>query len=72
MFLEDGESDIYGCYFLDVECALGRGSDFLSNTVVYGHSDLKDNPDGPRFSQLFRFVDDDFAAENKYLCSYDR
>lgn len=64
---EDGESDIYGCYFLDVECALGRRSDFLSNTVVYGHSDLKDNPDGPRFSQLFRFVDDDFAAENKYL-----
>ena len=64
---EDGESDIYGCYFLDMECALGRRSDFLSNTVVYGHSDLKDKTDGPRFSQLFRFLDDGFAAENKYM-----
>lgn len=64
---EDGNEDIYGCYFLDAECSLGRSTDFLPNTVIYGHSDLKDNPDGPRFSQLFRFVDDAFAKENRYM-----
>lgn len=64
---EDGNYDIYGCYFLDVECSMGKRSDFLPNTVIYGHSDLTDNPDGPRFSQLFRFVDDAFANEHKYM-----
>lgn len=64
---EDGNDDIYGCYFMDVECSLGRQEDFLLNTIIYGHSDLTDNPDGPRFSQLFRFVDDDFAKENPYM-----
>lgn len=64
---EDGNSDIYGCYFMDMECSLGRPEDFLLNTIIYGHSDLTDNPDGPRFSQLFRFVDDDFAKENPYM-----
>lgn len=64
---EDGDQDIYGCYFLDMECSMGGPQDFLPNTVIYGHSDLTDNPDGPRFSQLFRFVDDGFARDHKYL-----
>lgn len=64
---EDGNQDIYGCYFLDMECSLGKREDFLPNTIIYGHSDLTDNPDGPRFSQLFRFVDDEFASQNKYM-----
>lgn len=64
---EDGNPDIYGCYFLDVECTMGKRSDFLPNTIIYGHSDLTDNPDGPRFSQLFRFADDAFANEHKYM-----
>ena len=33
----------------------------------YGHSDLKDNPDGPRFSQLFKFTDPEFAASHPYI-----
>lgn len=57
------EYDIYGCYFADWECSVGAREDFSPNTVIYGHSDLKDNPEGPRFSQLFHFTDPEFAKE---------
>lgn len=64
---ERKKNDIYGCYFADYECSLGKREDFLTNTIIYGHSDLKDNPDGPRFSQLFRFIDPQFAKENRNI-----
>ena len=64
---EDGESDIYGCYYLDYESGMGAREDFSQNSVIYGHSDLTDNPDGPRFSQLFRFAKLDFAQNTPYL-----
>lgn len=70
---ENGEYDVYGCYFLDYECSLGRREDFKPNTIIYGHSELTDDPDGKRFAQLYRFLDDEFAAENKtiYLNTLD-
>lgn len=56
--------DIYGCYFADYECSFGARDELSSNTVIYGHSDLKDNPDGLRFSQLFKFTDELFARRH--------
>mgnify|MGYP001028915615 FL=1 len=56
------EYDLYGCYFADWECSIGPRSVLSPNTVVYGHSDLTDQADGPRFSQLFHFADPEFAA----------
>ena len=56
------EYDLYGCYFADWECSVGPRDILSANTVVYGHSDLTDQPDGPRFSQLFHFADAEFAA----------
>lgn len=64
---EKKEPDVYGCYFADYECSLGERAVFSPNTVIYGHSDLKDNPEGPRFSQLFRFTDPDFARETPVI-----
>lgn len=64
---EHKKDDIYGCYFFDAECPVGTRDEFALNTVVYGHSDLKDNPDGPRFSQLFRFTDLAFAQKTPYI-----
>lgn len=64
---EAREYDIYGCYFADWECSVGERENFSPNTVIYGHSDLKDNPEGPRFSQLFRFTDPDFARETPVI-----
>lgn len=58
-----GAEDIYGCYFADAECSLTPNGELSRNTVIYGHSDLQDNPDGPKFSQLFRLTDQTFAEE---------
>lgn len=57
------EYDLYGCYFADWECSIGSRDVFSSNTVIYGHSDLTDKPEGPRFSQLFHFTDQAFAEK---------
>lgn len=56
--------DIYGCYFLDYECPVGAREVLAPNTVIYGHSAPNDNPDGKRFSKLFRYADPKVAAAN--------
>lgn len=61
---ERKQDAVYGCYFADYECTLASKEELSRNTVIYGHSDLKDNPDGPKFSQLFRFADPQFAKEH--------
>lgn len=64
---EKKEDDIYGCYFADFESPVG-GRDVLEpNTVIYGHSTPGDDPDGKRFSQLFRFTDAEFAKSTPYV-----
>lgn len=56
--------DVYGCYFMDYECPVGVREVLEPNTVIYGHSAPNDDPDGKRFSKLFRFADPLFAREN--------
>lgn len=56
--------NVYGCYFMDYECPMGTREILANNTVIYGHSAPQDNPDGPRFSKLFRFTNGKFAKEN--------
>lgn len=64
---EDGEHDVYGCYFADYECRLGARDDFSQNTVIYGHGNSDDDPTGQRFSQLFKFADIEFAQQHPYI-----
>ncbi|MEG1630631.1 MAG: class B sortase [Hydrogenoanaerobacterium sp.] len=64
---EKKSDDIYGCYFADYECQLGEREVFAGNTVIYGHSDLKDNKEGPKFSELFRFTELAFAEKTPYI-----
>lgn len=64
---ERRQEDIYGCYFADYEGSVGSRQEMSPNTIIYGHSDLKDNPDGPRFSQLFKFTDIEFARNTPYI-----
>lgn len=59
--------DIYGCYFADYECSFGSRGDLSVNTIIYGHSDLKDSADGPKFSQLFKFTDHTYAMNTPYI-----
>ncbi len=54
--------DVYGCYFADYECSIGARDILSQNTIVYGHNDVTDDPDGRRFAQLYRFLDPEFAA----------
>lgn len=58
---ERREYSVYGCYFADAECNVYSRELLSHNTVIYGHSDLQDNPEGPRFSELFKFTDPEFA-----------
>lgn len=66
---EDKEYSIFGCYFADYRCSLDLGREYLSkNTIIYGHSDYKDNPEGKKFSQLFHYIKDiDFVRNNPYV-----
>lgn len=61
---ENGDYDIYGCYYFDYECSVGDVDIMPQNTIIYGHSDSTDNPNGKRFAQLYRFLEDDFAEKN--------
>lgn len=64
---ENREYDIYGCYFVDYECVVGDRRDLSDNTVIYGHSDMQDNANGKRFSQLYHYTDPEFAANNPVI-----
>ncbi|MEM1485306.1 class B sortase [Oscillospiraceae bacterium PP1C4] len=64
---ERKEQDVFGCYFADYTCSFGTREELSPNTIIYGHSDLKDNPDGRRFSQLLRFTQEEFAKNNPYI-----
>ncbi len=59
--------DQYGSYFADYECNFANGN-LPTNTIIYGHSmEMNDDPNGQKFSQLKRFLDQDFAEENPYI-----
>lgn len=54
---ESGEKDVWGCYFMDADCASTS-----QHLIIYGHS-LDDSPDEDKFSQLKRFLTDAFSKE---------
>ncbi|WMJ83952.1 class B sortase [Oscillospiraceae bacterium LTW-04] len=65
---EDKEYSIFGCYYADFRNNLGARDDLSKNTIIYGHSDYKDNPEGKKFSQLFHYAKDiDFVRNNPYI-----
>jgi SrtB family sortase len=67
---ERGEQDIFGAYFADYTCNFGTREELSANTVIYGHSDVsqsEDQPDGRRFSQLFKYEDQDFARRHPLI-----
>lgn len=65
---EDKEYSIFGCYFADFRNNLGSRADLSRNTVIYGHSDYRDDPKGKKFSQLFNYAQDiDFVRNNPYI-----
>ena len=64
---DSGEYDIWGCYYADLYSNLTAKDNLMQNTVIYGHSEETENPDGKRFSQLFRYLDLDFIKANPVI-----
>lgn len=65
---EDKVYSIFGCYYADFRCKVGARDDLSKNTIIYGHSDYKDDPNGKKFSQLFHYAKDiDFVRNNPYI-----
>ena len=67
---------VYGAYYTHLRNTFGDDESAMStNTVIFGHSDLgitnknykDDDPEGPLFSQLFRFRDPSFAEKTPYI-----
>lgn len=60
--------NVYGCYFADYECSVGPGASSLSeNTIIYGHSNTRENPNGKKFEQLFKYRDIEFLKKNPII-----
>ncbi len=64
---EDKKYDVFGCYWADALSKIGNRNDLSKNTVIYGHSDYKDNKDGKKFSKLFHYMDKEFLENNPYI-----
>lgn len=65
---ENRQYSFLGSFFADFECDLTSREALSKNTVIYGHNvQYDDNPDGERFSQLFRFTDQEFAQNHPYV-----
>lgn len=65
---ENRQYSFLGSFFADYECDLQSRDSLSKNTVIYGHNvQYDDNKDGERFSQLFRFTDQEFAEKHPYV-----
>lgn len=63
---EEGEYDIWGCYFLDY---INKNDGYSLRdkvNIIYGHS-LDDVVEEDKFSKLKRLKEEDFALENKTI-----
>lgn len=63
-----------GSLWMDHESTIGSGkpSELSKNSIIYGHNlgkpqGVKDDPDGVKFGQLFKFDDIDFAKNHPYF-----
>lgn len=61
---ESGAYNQWGCYYADYYSVLIDRDSLQQNTVIYGHSQDDESPHGPKFSQLFRYLEQDFLQQN--------
>ncbi len=66
---------VTGAYFAHMKNTFGDSTQLSRNTIIFGHSDLgitnknkkEDDPEGPLFSQLYSFTDEEFAKKTPYI-----
>ena len=64
---ENGNYSEWGCYYAHCDNRLSSRSKLDRNTVIFGHSASNCNPDGVRFTKLYRYMDADFVKEHPYI-----
>ena len=64
---ENGEYAIWGCYYAHCENNLSSRDALDKNTTIFGHSASNCDPDGPKFTKLYRYTDADFVKEYPYI-----
>ena len=64
---ENGEYAMWGCYYAHCENEIGVRDKLDKNTTIFGHSASNCDPDGVRFTKLYRYMDADFAKEHPYI-----
>ena len=70
-------NDNDGCYYADFRCTSGNRSTISKNTVIYGHNlgraenalltDYQNHANGPKFAQLLKYQDEEFAKTHPYI-----
>ena len=64
---ENGEYAMWGCYYAHCENEIGGRDKLDKNATIFGHSASNCDPDGMRFTKLYRYMDADFAKEHPYI-----
>ena len=64
---EDGEYSTWGCYYAHCENHFGGRDKLDTNTTIFGHSASNCDPNGPRFTKLYRYMDADYVKNYPYI-----
>ena len=64
---ENGKYAMWGCYYAHCENKIGGRDKLDKNTTIFGHSASNCDPDGVRFTKLYRYMDVDFVKEHPYI-----
>ena len=64
---EDGEYSTWGCYYAHCENHFGGRDKLDTNTTIFGHSASNCDPNGPKFTKLYRYMDADYVKEHPYI-----
>ena len=64
---ENGEYAVWGCYYAHCGNEIGGRGELDRNTTIFGHSASDCDPDGPKFTKLYRYMDADFVKRYPYI-----
>ena len=64
---ETGAYAMWGCYYSHCENQVGVRDKMDKNTTIFGHSASNCDPDGPKFTKLYRYMDAAFVKQHPYL-----
>ena len=64
---ENGVYAMWGCYYAHCENEIGGRDKLDKNTTIFGHSASNCDPDGPKLTKLYRYMDADFVKEHPYI-----